>query len=131
MTQSNPKRPLSPHLQVYRLPMAALMSISHRASGMALTFGVFVLVAWLWAAAFSPECFAEFHKLFSTVIGKLALFGWSLAFFYHLCAGTRHLVWDAGFGYAKPTYAITNWIVLMVAVVLTLGFWVLFAGVPQ
>jgi Succinate dehydrogenase/Fumarate reductase transmembrane subunit len=27
------------------------------------------------------------------------LFGWSVAFFYHLCSGIRHLAWDAGYGF--------------------------------
>jgi succinate dehydrogenase / fumarate reductase, cytochrome b subunit len=118
------KRPLSPHLQVYRLPMAALLSISHRMAGLCLSAGIFVLVFWLWAAMFSPDLFGFLKSLFASFLGQIALFGWTLAFFYHLCAGIRHLVWDTGFGYAKPTYALTNWIVLGAAVLFTSIAWI-------
>jgi succinate dehydrogenase / fumarate reductase cytochrome b subunit len=117
------KRPLSPHLQVYRLPMAALLSISHRMAGLGLSAGIFVLIFWLWSAMFSPDLFGLLKSLFSSFLGQIALFGWTLAFFYHLCAGIRHLVWDTGFGYAKPTYALTNWIVLGAAILFTSIAW--------
>jgi succinate dehydrogenase / fumarate reductase cytochrome b subunit len=121
--QARRPRPMSPHLQVYRLPMAALLSISHRASGMALTGGTFVLVILLWAAATSPECFTTLRNILASPVGLIAAAGWTLALFYHLCAGIRHLVWDAGIGFAKTTYAITNWIVVGSALILTLITW--------
>jgi succinate dehydrogenase / fumarate reductase cytochrome b subunit len=127
-TDGRQARPLSPHLQVYRLPLAALLSISHRGSGIALSTGLMVLVAWLWAAAFSAKCFEGFHEFFSGTLGHIMLFGWSLAFFYHLCAGTRHLIWDTGTGFEKPIYKVTNWVVIISALVLTIGSWVLFTG---
>lgn len=113
-------RPLSPHLQVYRLPLSALTSIAHRASGVALTAGAFVLVAWLLVAATHEPCFDCLQTAFATPIGMLALAGWVLAFYYHLCAGIRHLVWDAGFGFAKESFRFTNWVVVGTALVLTL-----------
>jgi succinate dehydrogenase / fumarate reductase cytochrome b subunit len=121
-------RPTSPHLQIYRLPLAALLSISHRMSGIALSAGLFVLAAWLWSVAFSPHCFEQFHTFFATVVGRIMLFGWSLAFFYHLCAGTRHLIWDTGTGYEKPAYAFSNWVVIAAALALTCAAWMFFAG---
>ena len=50
-------RPLSPHLQVYRLPLNALLSISHRLTGVALSFGFVLLVVWLLGIAFLPTLF--------------------------------------------------------------------------
>jgi len=118
-------RPLSPHLQVYRLPLGAITSICHRFSGLALSAGAVVLTAWLWAAATSPACFAWLRLQMASPFGQLCLFGWTLAFYYHLCAGVRHLFWDAGQGFAKKTYQFTNWLVIGVAVALTLGTWFL------
>jgi succinate dehydrogenase / fumarate reductase cytochrome b subunit len=112
-------RPLSPHLQVYRLPLSALTSIAHRLSGVVLTGGAFFLVAFIWAAAFSPACFDGMKSFFNTMLGLLLLSGWTLALYYHLCAGIRHLSWDAGFGFAKPTFKFTNWVVIGAALVLT------------
>ena len=47
-------RPLSPHLTIYRLPMLALLSITHRITGVALTAGTLILVYWLLALAAGP-----------------------------------------------------------------------------
>ena len=48
-------RPLSPHLQIYRMPMTAVMSIFHRATGVGLLVGAVLLIWWLLAAATGPE----------------------------------------------------------------------------
>lgn len=122
-------RPLSPHLQIYRLPLPALLSISHRMSGIALTLGIFVLVAWLWAGAFNAKCFENLRLAFTSPLGHVLLFGWMLAFFYHLCAGVRHLVWDTGAGFEKPVYRVTNWIVIVAALALTILTWLYAGGV--
>jgi succinate dehydrogenase / fumarate reductase cytochrome b subunit len=124
------KRPLSPHLQVYRLPMAAVLSISHRMAGLALSAGIFVLALWIWSAMFSPDLFLCLKKLFASFLGQIALFGWTLAFFYHLCAGIRHLVWDTGAGFEKPVYALTNWIVLGAAFLFTTIAWIMSGATP-
>jgi succinate dehydrogenase / fumarate reductase cytochrome b subunit len=42
---------------------------------------------------------AATHDFIASLIGVLLLFGWSVAFFYHLCSGIRHLAWDAGYGF--------------------------------
>ncbi len=112
-------RPLSPHLQVYRLPLSALTSIAHRLSGVALTAGAFVLAIWLYAAASSETCFDCMREVLASPIGLVALAGWTLAFYYHLCAGIRHLAWDAGIGFEKERYQFTNWVVIGAALVMT------------
>ena len=122
MTTQN--RPLSPHLQVYRLPLLALLSIAHRLTGLALAVGTFLLVWWLVAAATGPEAYATVQGVISSVIGRLLLFGWTLALFYHLCNGIRHLFWDAGYGFGLKAAYASGWAVLAAAVVLTLLAWV-------
>src|SRR5258708_16088954 len=88
------QRPLSPHLQVYRWQLTSVMSILHRATGIALSLGAILLVWWLGAASDGPEPYAAVQRFLGSWIGLLLLFGWSLALFYHLCNGVRHLVWD-------------------------------------
>ncbi len=112
-------RPLSPHLQVYRLPLAALTSISHRLSGLALSGGMFVLTLWLVLAAIHPECFANLAALIASPVGRVLCALWLLAFYYHLCAGIRHLIWDKGIGFEKPAYRISNFVVIGSALALT------------
>lgn len=117
-------RPLSPHLQVYRLQLTSGLSILHRGTGILLTIGTLLLVCWLAALAAGPEAYAATQAWFGTWYMKALLFGWSAALFYHLCNGIRHLFWDAGMGYElKHAYA-SGYAVLIATAVLTLATWI-------
>jgi len=116
-------RPLSPHLQVYRLPLVALLSITHRITGVALSAGTVLLAIWLGSAAYGPEAYDQVSALMGSPIGLIILFGFSAAFYFHLCNGIRHLVWDAGQGFELPTVRRNNVLVLIGAAVLTIGTW--------
>ncbi len=96
-------RPLSPHLQVYRPMYTMVLSISHRISGVFQSIGMLLLAYWLVAAASGDGAYATAAKLFGSPLVKLAIVGWILAFWFHLFAGLRHLVWDAGYGFEKRT----------------------------
>jgi len=122
---SNPDRPLSPHLSVYRWPITMTLSILHRGTGIAMSIGLVVLAAWLVAAASSAADYARLADLMSTLIGRLFLIGSSYAFFYHLANGIRHLVWDTGRGLEKHQVNASAWFVLVISIALTAGFWVL------
>lgn len=123
MTDVN--RPLSPHLQVYRPQWTSVLSISHRATGVALAFGTLLLVYWLVAAASGPEAFALAQELIGSIVGQLLLFGWTFALFYHFCNGIRHLFWDAGYGFELRNAYWSGLAVLAGSAVLTLLFWAL------
>lgn len=116
-------RPLSPHLQIYRLPLVAIMSITHRITGIALSAGTILLVIWLGSAAYGPEAYDQVSACLASPLGMIVLFGFSAAFYYHLCNGIRHLVWDAGRGFELATVKRANRLVLLAAIVLTLGTW--------
>ena len=116
-------RPLSPHLQVYRWQITMLMSISHRATGIALSVGSLLLVYWLWALSSGPECFADASAILSSWLGQLILFGFTAALYYHLCNGLRHLLWDAGYGFEIKDIYTTGRAVLIAATVLTVLTW--------
>lgn len=117
------QRPLSPHLQVYRLPLQALMSISHRASGAALALGTILVTAWLLAAANGEAAYNAMMALARHPIGMLILFGWSAALFYHMCNGIRHMVWDMGFWFKKEHATRSSIGVLIAAAALTACTW--------
>lgn len=117
-------RPLSPHLQVYRPQITSILSILHRITGVALAAGGLLLVYWLVAAASGPEAFATAQALIGSFFGRLFLFGWTFALFYHLCNGIRHLSWDAGLGLELPMVTVTGWSVVGASVVLTLLSWI-------
>ena len=94
-------RPLSPFLTIYRWPVTMMTSISHRATGVALSVGALVLAWWLVSISNGPEGWQSFHGIMDTPLGLLVLFGlaWSLVF--HFLNGVRHLAWDLGYGFPK------------------------------
>ena len=116
-------RPLSPHLQIYRLPLVALMSITHRATGVALSVGTLYLACWLGSLAYGPEAYEKMSRFAGSWIGLLLLFGWSVALYYHLSNGIRHLLWDIGKGFELPDARRANLYVLAATVILTVATW--------
>lgn len=116
-------RPLSPHLQIYRLPLAAWLSITHRITGIGLAIGTVLLVYWLASAAFGPAAYAKASAFLDSPIGLFFLAGFSAALFYHLCNGIRHLFWDMGKNFEIKQTNVANWLVLLGTVVLTAGTW--------
>ncbi|MRH77744.1 succinate dehydrogenase, cytochrome b556 subunit [Spiribacter sp. C176] len=118
-------RPLSPHLQVYRLPFTAITSISHRISGALLAAGSLVLVYWVAAVAAGAERYAAASALLGSVPVRLLMFVWTFILFYHLCNGVRHLFWDAGYGFDLAVAQRTGQAVIAGAVALTLITWLI------
>ncbi len=116
-------RPLSPHLSVYKPQLTSTLSILHRGTGVVLAIGTILVAYWLSAIAAGPEAFANASSLLGSWFGKLVLFGWTWALFYHMCNGIRHLLWDSGFGFDIPTTYLTGKIVLVASVVLTVLLW--------
>lgn len=117
-------RPLSPHLQVYRPQLTSVLSITHRATGVALALGLLLLAYWLLALAGGPESYAVARELLGSWLGKIILFGFSFALFYHLCNGVRHLFWDAGLGLELKSAYASGWAVVAVSAALTVLSWI-------
>lgn len=120
---STRSRPLSPHLQVYRLQWTMLFSITHRITGVGLALGTVLVVWWLAALAVGPAYFAAVQSILGSWIGRLLIFGWTWAAFYHLCNGIRHLFWDMGRGFEIPSARASGMTVAAMSVVLTLVAW--------
>lgn len=113
------KRPLSPHLQIYRIQITSLLSILHRATGIVLYGGGLFLALWFIVLGMGPENYAALQSLYLHPIGLVMLMGFSFSFFYHLCNGIRHLCWDAGVGYDMKTVRLTGWVVVISSLLLT------------
>lgn len=117
-------RPLSPHLQIYRPQLTSVLSITHRFTGLVLSFGLIFLVFWLGCLALGPEAYVFGQRVFSTAVFKLCLFGCTFSFYYHLGNGVRHLFWDAGYGFDLRTTYRSGWAVILFALSLTLLTWI-------
>lgn len=123
--QAPVQRPLSPHLQIYRLTLSMLMSGLHRITGLALCAGMVVLAWWLLAAAAGQNAYGTFEAFETSWIGRLILFGFSWSLLHHLVGGLRYLIWDLGYG-MEP--AEREWLVranIIGSILLTVLLWVI------
>jgi succinate dehydrogenase / fumarate reductase, cytochrome b subunit len=120
---SNTHRPTSPHLTIYRPQMSSMMSIAHRITGVALFIGTALIVTWLWSAAYAPVFYNILHNALASGLGKFCLLGWTVAFYYHLGNGIRHLFWDMGKGFTLPVFHRTGWAVLFFTLLMTAFTW--------
>ncbi len=119
------KRPLSPHLQIYKPQFTSVLSITHRLTGIALAVGTVLLAVWIVVVATTGESsiYADFNGFLGSWFGRLLLLGWSIALFYHLLNGIRHLFWDAGYGFDLATAEKSGYAVLFGTACLTVLAW--------
>lgn len=88
------KRPLSPHLSVYKPMLTMMMSIAHRITGAALYLGVILLALFFAGLALGPDAFGLVSWINNSFIGRIIVFLFSWAMFHHLLGGVRHALWD-------------------------------------
>lgn len=112
-------RPLSPHLQVYQLPLAAITSIVNRATGQAMVAGLLLLAFWLLGAAMGGGMWACADWLVRSWFGFLVLLGSCWALWYHFLAGIRHFFYDAGEGLEIETAHKSSIAIIAGSVVMT------------
>ena len=117
-------RPLSPHLQVYKMMLTFVMSGFHRVTGAVLYFGMLLLAWWLIAAASGPNAYANVEWFMGSLIGRLVLFGYTWALLHHMLGGIRHLIWDTIHGFEPAERELLALATLVGSISLTLIVWV-------
>lgn len=118
-------RPLSPHIGVWRWHITMLGSILNRMTGVA-AYGAALIAAWaVVALALGPDAYGTFLAVSGSWLGRLVMFGVTAAFFYHLAAGIRHLIWDTGRALSLKAANLGTWATLGVAAVATLTVWLI------
>jgi succinate dehydrogenase / fumarate reductase cytochrome b subunit len=116
-------RPLSPHLSVYRWQVQMVISILHRATGIALAVGSVALLCGLAALARGPEAWAGFAAAAGSPLGQICLIGWTWSLCLHLLNGLRHLVEDTGLALQVKSFVASGWVVAIGSLVLTAAIW--------
>lgn len=116
-------RPLSPHMTIYRWPITMTLSILHRITGVALSVGLIAWVVWLEAIAHDLVPYETVASAMASLPGQLLLLGWCFSFFFHLCNGIRHLIWDTGRMFENRQANRSAWIVLAASVFMTSIYW--------
>lgn len=119
------QRPLSPHLMIYKPQLTSIMSITHRATGTALALGSLLVVWWIVALATGAEYYNFVQSILTSWFGQLVLFGFTVAVFYHLSNGIRHLFWDFGYNLTIEGVHRSGYMVLASTVILTALTWAL------
>jgi succinate dehydrogenase / fumarate reductase cytochrome b subunit len=112
----------------YRLPLAGVVSILHRASGLLMVM-LLPLIIWLFDTSISSEIsFEAFKAAFTAGIGflpgwliKLTVLGLIWAYLHHFIAGVRHLWMDATHSVTKEQGRSSAVVTLVASVVLTVA----------
>ena len=118
------RRPLSPHLQIYRPMLTMMMSIAHRISGVGNAIGFILLACWLLAISSGPEAYATVSAFFAGIFGLFLLFMFSWGLIHHMIGGIRHLIWDTGRGLDKTSIEIFAWGTIIGSTVLNMLVWI-------
>jgi succinate dehydrogenase / fumarate reductase cytochrome b subunit len=117
----------------YRLPVAGLVSILHRASGL-LMFVLLPFVIWMFDKSVTSEVsYGEFMSVFRAAgygwFVKLIALGLIWAYLHHLIAGLRHLLMDVShsavnkeFGRQSAVFTLAASLLLTVALGIKLFF---------
>ena len=119
------KRPMSPHIQIYKMPITAKLSVLHRGTGAVLFLGLILMVWVLAAAAGGADSWASMHGFLDSWFGNLVLFGFTFSLYYHFCNGIRHLIWDLGKGLSVEEAHKSARVVLIATAVLTVLTWII------
>jgi succinate dehydrogenase / fumarate reductase cytochrome b subunit len=119
MQQAKP-RPVFLNLMQIRLPVAGVMSIIHRITGVVMVLSIPLLVYLLDLSLSGSQGFADAAALFGNLLVKLVLFLFIWGLMHHLLAGIRYLLIDIDIGVEKPLFRQTAWAVIVAAPVLAL-----------
>jgi succinate dehydrogenase / fumarate reductase cytochrome b subunit len=114
-------RPVYLNLFAIRQPLAAIVSILHRASGLLLfVVGIPMLLWGVQASLASPETFAQWKSAMAHPLAKLVALALAWAYIHHLFAGLRHLALDLHVGIDLPSSRRSAAMVLVLSLLLTL-----------
>jgi len=120
---SNSKRPMSPYMlgPYYKLQITSLLSILNRLTGvfMALVMAP-LLLWWLVALASGEQSFAALSGYLGSVPGRLVIAASVFSFSFHLFAGIRHLIWDAGWMMEIHQVKMSGWFTVVASIILSI-----------
>ncbi len=120
----NDPRPMSPHLQIYKLPLTALVSITNRASGVVNSVALLLLVWVIAKAAGGADAFDFTEALIGSWFARIVFFGFTFSLYFHMCNGIRHLFWDIGKGFEVETATKSAKASIAAAALLTIITWI-------
>ena len=113
------KRPLSPHIQIYRWHISSLVSISHRITGIINIIAITLVCVWAsWLVLGEPK-YDLINLFLNSFLGKFVAIGLAWSFSFQILSEIRHWFWDLGFGFELKTSRITGILVILGSIILT------------
>ena len=119
------KRPLSPHIQIYKWHISSLVSISHRITGIINIIVITLICLWASLLFLAEENYEIVELLMSSLIGKFIMLGIIWSFSFQILSEIRHLIMDFGYGFELKTSRITGLIVIFGSIILTIVFYLI------
>ena len=119
------KRPLSPHIQIYKWHISSLVSISHRITGIINIIAITLICLWASLLFLAEENYETVELLMSSLIGKFIILGIIWSFSFQILSEIIHLIMDFGYGFELKTSRITGLIVIFGSIILTIVFYLI------
>jgi len=119
------KRPLSPHIQIYRWHISSLVSISHRITGI-INIAIITLIC-LWASLLllGESKYETINLLLNSLIGKFIILAITWSFSFQILSEIRYLIMDLGYGFELKTTKITGLMVIIGSIISTIAFYLI------
>ena len=119
------KKPLSPHIQIYRWHISSLVSISHRITGIINIIGITFICLWVSLLLFGESNYDIIKSFLNTMIGKFIILGLTWSFSFQILSEIRHLIMDFGYGFELKTTRVTGILVIFGSIILTIAFYLI------
>tara|TARA_B100001248_G_scaffold163048_1_gene123060 strand:- start:705 stop:1088 length:384 start_codon:yes stop_codon:yes gene_type:complete len=117
------KKPLSPHIQIYRWHISSLVSITHRITGIINIILITIICIWASLLLLGESNYELIKYFLSSLLGKFFILGLTWSFSFQILSEVRHLIMDFGYGFELRTSKITGLIVIIGSIFLTIFFY--------
>ena len=117
------KKPLSPHIQIYRWHISSLVSISHRITGIINIIAITLICFWVSLLLLGEGNYQIINYFLSSLVGKFIILALTWSFSFQILSEIRHLIMDLGFGYELKTTKISGLIVIFGSIIFTIIFY--------
>ena len=119
------KKPLSPHIQIYRWHISSLVSISHRITGIINIIAITLICLWVSLLLLGEINYKMINLFLSSLIGKFFILGITWSFSFQVLSEIRHLIMDFGYGFELKITKITGLLVIFGSIILTVIFYLM------
>ena len=119
------KKPLSPHIQIYRWHISSLVSISHRITGIINITAITFICVWSGWLILGEANYTLINFFLNSIFGKFVVLGIVWSFSFQVLSEIRHLIMDMGYGFELQTTRITGLLVIFGSFLLTVAIYLI------